>query len=407
MNVLNRWLDGLPVTRVGIGAREAPTYRTCGIAGYYLAVILTMGAGLVGRRSLLALAGVSAVCALSFFAWALARRAVTGREEIVLLEHVWFAEACSAVFLTVIHVPVLAHLDAVAVGLCGFLAAGRVGCLLAGCCHGRPSSIGIVYHACVSPHLSGVRLFPVPAIEALGLAAIGLTGLVALPFARPGEVMAWFLIAYAVLRFGLEGLRGDARPHLLGLSQARWMAIAEAGVAIAIVEGRRGTLDLSPRTILPAALLLALLVAAATRWLLSRERRLVSLPHREEALAAWLDLRRRVDGTIRVHRTSADLTLAVSRTDGDRLHLSVSLPTGPPDLALLCELAAPLVPRARVAHAAPGPVLHLIEEREMTPDPAADGRRLYGEAALLLQQRQEPSGTEEAGTAREAYFIRR
>jgi hypothetical protein len=117
MDAVNRWLDRLPRTRVGIGGREAPAFRTCGITGYYAGVMLTMGAGLAGRRSLLALAGVCAVCALSFFAWALARRAVTGHEEIVLLEHVWFAEVCSAAFLAAIGVPVLAHLDAMAVGL--------------------------------------------------------------------------------------------------------------------------------------------------------------------------------------------------------------------------------------------------------------------------------------------------
>ena len=409
MDALNRWLDRLPRTRVGLGGHEAPAFRTCGIAGYYVALILMMGGGLAGGRSLLALAGVAAVCALSFFVWAFGRRAITGHEEIVLLEHVWFAEVCSAAFLAAIGVPVLAHLDVVAVGLCAFLAAGRFGCLLVGCCHGRPSSsIGIVYDARSVRHLAGVRLFPVQAIEALGLVAIGFTGLVVMPFAREGNVMAWFLIAYAVLRFGLEGIRGDQRPHLLGLSQARWMAMAEAAAAIAVVEARDRVLDLSPRTLVPPALLLGLLAAAIARWLFGRDRRLTR-SHRREALAAWTDLRASAGRAVAVRRTSAGLSLALSRAeDGERLHLSLSFTGGPPDLAILCAVAAPLAPKARVAHVAPGPVLHLLVDGDAAPDPEADGRRLYGDAARLLQRAEEPPTAVEAPVAevREGYFAR-
>ena len=406
MDTVNRWLDRLPRTRVGFGGREAPAFRTCGIAGYHVGVILVMGAGLAGGRSLLALAGVCAVCALSFFAWALARRAVAGYEELVLLEHVWFAEICSALYLTAIGVPVLAHLDALAVGLCAFLAAGRCGCLLVGCCHGRPSSLGIVYDAGSVQHLAGVRLFPVPAIEALGLVTIGFTGLVAMPFARDGDVVAWFLIAYAIMRFGLEGIRGDDRPHALGLSQARWMALVEAAVAMAIVEGRERALDLSPRTLVPAALLLGLFSAALGRWLFGRERRLLGR-HRTEALAIWTELRASLGHGVVVRRTSEGLSLALSHADDGRLlHLSVSLTAGPSDLAVLCTIAAPLVPAARVAHVAPGPVLHLLVARDAAPDAEADGRRLYGDAARVLQRRDEAPTMVPVPQVREGYFAR-
>ena len=414
MDGLNRWLDRLPRTRVGLGGREAPAFRTCGITGFYVGVILTMGAGFLGRRSLLALAGVLAVCAFSFFAWALARRAVTGYEELVLLEHVWFAEVCSAAFCAAIGVPVLAHLDAVAVGLCCFLAAGRVGCLLVGCCHGRPSSTGIVYDAQSVGHLAGVRLFPVQAIEAFGLAVIGVTGLAAMPFARPGDVMAWFLIAYAVMRFGLEGIRGDDRPHALGLSQARWMAMAETAVAIAVVEGREHALDLSSRTLAPAVLLLGLFAVTVGRWIFGRERRLLRGSHRAEALAAWAELRGSLGHAVAVRRTSAGLSLALSHAeDGRLLHLSASLTAGPHDLALLCDLVAPLVPRARVVHVAPGPVLHLLVARNVPPDPDVDGRHLHGDAGRVLQRHEQapppvetPTVHASNGDVREGYFAR-
>jgi len=43
----------------------------------------------------------------------------------------------------------------------------------------------------------------------------------------PGEVVAFTLSAYGLVRFGLELARGDvARPYLLGLSEAQWIAVA-------------------------------------------------------------------------------------------------------------------------------------------------------------------------------------
>jgi hypothetical protein len=265
-----------------------------------------------------------------------------------------------------------------------------------------------VYDANSVAHLAGVRLFPVQAIEALGLVVIGLTGLAAMPFARPGDVMAWFLIAYAVMRFGLEGIRGDDRPHALGLSQARWMAMAEAAVAIAIVEGRDHALVLSPRTLVPAALLLGLFTVTLVRWIRGRERRLLGRD-RAEALAAWAELRAALGHAVAVRRTSAGLSLALSHSeDGRLLHLSASLTAGPPDLALLCTLVAPLVPSARVVHVASGPVLHVLVERDAVPDPDASGRRLYGDAARVLQRRDEAPRPVEARVpeVREGYFAR-
>jgi hypothetical protein len=41
--------------------------------------------------SRLVLAVLCAVCGLSFFVYAFGRRALTGNERLILLEHVWFA----------------------------------------------------------------------------------------------------------------------------------------------------------------------------------------------------------------------------------------------------------------------------------------------------------------------------
>ncbi|MEW5928560.1 MAG: prolipoprotein diacylglyceryl transferase family protein, partial [Gemmatimonadota bacterium] len=172
--------------------------------------------------------------ALSGLAPVYLRRRLTGRERLVLLEGAGLALAGAAATARVLGEPVLAYLDVLAPALALALAGGRTGCLLAGCCHGRPASVGIVYpeHHAGGGSLAGVRLFPVQAVEAAGLLGIALAGLAALPRAAPGQVLAWFLAAYAVLRFGTEGLRGDRRPHPLGLSAARWTCLAALGLAL-------------------------------------------------------------------------------------------------------------------------------------------------------------------------------
>ena len=48
MNGVNRWLDRLPRPRVGLVGREAPAFRTCGITGFYVGVILTLAAVYAG-----------------------------------------------------------------------------------------------------------------------------------------------------------------------------------------------------------------------------------------------------------------------------------------------------------------------------------------------------------------------
>ena len=114
MTGINAWLDRLPRTRFGAGSREAPAFRSLGVAGYYAALVVTLGGGLLVGRSILTLAVVSAVCALSFFGWAHLRRLMTGREHLVLLEHVWVALLCAWGALAAMGEPVLPYLDVMA-----------------------------------------------------------------------------------------------------------------------------------------------------------------------------------------------------------------------------------------------------------------------------------------------------
>lgn len=119
---------------------------------------------------------------------------------------------------------------------------GRIGCLLAGCCHGSPAhgAPGVVFSdpmCLVEPALLGVPLHPVQLYESIGNFLIfGVLHLAWKRKSRPGTgtVTALYALLYSALRFGLEFLRGDDRGGLTaGLSQAQFIALAAAAGAAA------------------------------------------------------------------------------------------------------------------------------------------------------------------------------
>ncbi len=67
---LNAWLDGLPRSWVQRRATPLPAFLSLGVAGYYLAVVVTLLTGLWAGRSPLILLAVSGACAISFFVYA-------------------------------------------------------------------------------------------------------------------------------------------------------------------------------------------------------------------------------------------------------------------------------------------------------------------------------------------------
>lgn len=100
---------------------------------------------------------------------------------------------------------------------------GRLGCLLGGCCYGRPfaseSIFSVHYPLGSDAHfadwlLNGTELngnVPVPLMEALLLGALFFWLLrVRRQRAFPGQVLLSYLIIYPALRFVLEIFRGDA-----------------------------------------------------------------------------------------------------------------------------------------------------------------------------------------------------
>lgn len=140
--------------------------------------------------------------------------------------------------------PLAAALDALVPALPIAHALGRIGCLLGGCCYGAAWSgaWAITYVDPIAPgaHPSLPR-HPWPVYEAVAL--IALAGVFALArskrwFARPGTAATAYVLAYALVRFALEPLRGDVVRGVgwLGLfSTSQVVSIALAFGALAVL----------------------------------------------------------------------------------------------------------------------------------------------------------------------------
>jgi prolipoprotein diacylglyceryltransferase len=228
-----------PSVRLPVGAREVNAFRLCGLIGFIAACAVALSVSAATGLSLATEATLIAVAVVVFLSLALFTKAVTGREQLIYYHHEVAVLACVAGASALLGAPVLAHLDATVLGLAAFLACGRVGCLLVGCCHGRPARHGISYgeqHATEGfpEYLVGVRLIPVQALEAVVAVVLLIAGLIAV-LGQPGEAFGIYVTGYAVARFGLEELRGDTlRRYWHGLSEAQWTSLAVASAMTAM-----------------------------------------------------------------------------------------------------------------------------------------------------------------------------
>lgn len=219
-----------PYIRVFSRARSA--FHVCGGAGLILAVALSLAlVTKIGLSPLMMLTLILSAMA-TFLTLAMITKIIAGEETLIYYHQEIAIVVVAAVVLWVSQQPVLPYLDVVILGVGLFLACGRVGCLMVGCCYGRPSRWGVRYreeHAAAGfpSYFVGVRLFPVQLVEALCVLGIVFVGSVlVLSGRRPGEALAWYVGSYGVMRFGFEFLRGDpARPDLSGFSEAQWTSL--------------------------------------------------------------------------------------------------------------------------------------------------------------------------------------
>jgi len=169
---------------------------------------------------------------LTFLVLAMVAKIIVGEEQLTYYHHEIAIMIVTAIFLKMINQLVLPYLDVTILGIGLFLVCGRVGCLMVGCCHGRPSKWGICYrkeHADngFTHYYVGIRLFPIQGLESLWVLVIVIIGaFFLLDKQPPGETLTWYVITYGLGRFCFEFVRGDPeRPYFFSFSEAQWTSI--------------------------------------------------------------------------------------------------------------------------------------------------------------------------------------
>jgi len=131
------------------------------------------------------------------------------------------------------------------------LAFGRMGCLLGGCCFGRPldGALAIEFPS-FSPasvaqardgllggaHLHSLSVHPTQLYEAWGSFALALVLILVLHQRKryDGQVFLAFVMGYAALRCVLEIYRADDRGGISFLSTSQWMGLLLIGAALVL-----------------------------------------------------------------------------------------------------------------------------------------------------------------------------
>lgn len=116
-------------------------------------------------------------------------------------------------------------------------AVGRIGCVLAGCCHGFPydGPLALYYPNSLTGLSPDQGYFPVQPLESVINVLICVILLLAQKkLKRVTDTLFMYLGLYAISRFFLEMLRGDAIRGLWnGLSTSQYISIALLAVAVA------------------------------------------------------------------------------------------------------------------------------------------------------------------------------
>jgi len=237
---LTSHLDHLVRPTFSSGRRRYSAYKICGYLGLTSAILLAVSLSLHRALSVWTMVGIVLVAVLSFVTLGMITKLITGEESYTCYHHQICVLLVTVALLSFQGEPVLPYLDVTILGLGMFLACGRVGCLMVGCCHGRPHHWGVRYreeHAAAGfpDFLVGVRLFPIQGVESIWVLDTVIVGsLLVLAGSAPGEALAWYIISYGTGRFYFEFLRGDrTRPYFVGFSEAQWTSLLLMGALLA------------------------------------------------------------------------------------------------------------------------------------------------------------------------------
>ena len=201
------YLIGLQVAVARGRSRGLPPERLMG-----LGFAILLGA-IVGAKLLLFVVDIDYFTSDPANLWVLARSAGVfyGGFVLAVVVAFWYMRRHG--------MPVWTTCDAFAPGIAVGQAVGRLGCLLAGCCYGRPTDVpwGITFTDPLAAANAGTPLHAAlhPTQPYESLAALGILGILLLVERRgpmfPGCTFLTYLLAYGTARFVIEIYRGDPR----------------------------------------------------------------------------------------------------------------------------------------------------------------------------------------------------
>ena len=151
-------------------------------------------------------------------------------------------------------IPALAMLDVMAIVTCIVHGFGRIGCLMAGCCYGKPTSsfLGVTFtHPLCQAEPKNIPLFPIQLMEATFIFAILLLLLVYKPYKKfNGQLFITYLILYAIGRSVLEIFRGDLErgfvfKELVSTSQFISALVVSVAIYFYVKLKRKATLEVN------------------------------------------------------------------------------------------------------------------------------------------------------------------
>jgi len=231
-----------PQPFIYLAGKKIASFTLLGSLGLFLSLCTTLLLTYFLDLSIQVWLGLALIGIIVFFGLAEIMNRIKGTPVLVYYHHELAVVLLSSGFLLFTKSGhILSYLDIVATGLGIVLTFGRIGCFMAGCCHGKPASFGIHYHKEHAEmgfpyYYLHTRLFPVQLLEALGVTFIVIFMLIViqLKFA-PGTAFGIYILGYGLLRFLLEFARGDiARPYYGPLSEAQWFSVVFAILLLVI-----------------------------------------------------------------------------------------------------------------------------------------------------------------------------
>ena len=334
----NSLFDRIVRPDVGFLGRRYSAFLACGMGGLISSVALGLALTWYQGLSFQFILILSATSVAALLVQTMVMKILTGEETLVYYRHEVAIIATAALTLWWLQQPVWPYLDITILAVGIFLVCGRVGCLMVGCCHGRPHQCGARYqsaHATVgfTRYYVGIRLFPIQIVESAWVLVTVVVGVTMILRGRaPGEAFAWYVIVYDVGRFAFEFVRGDPdRPYLAGFSEAQWTSVVL--MVVILIGEASGTLPFHTwHWAATAGVIIAMLVVLRHRARSGLARSQLLHPRHVREIATALDRtdvpKDQSQDIVLVARTSLGVQLSTAATPAEHgpvRHYTISL----------------------------------------------------------------------------------